>query len=226
MAYDKVVDSAKLDSDLKSVADSIRAKTGTTDELDFPLGFKSAVDGIPTGVPINNQNKTITQNGTYTADEGFTGLGTVSVNVARDDQADIEEQWKRAIVRNYSDKITTLPSGLTSIGDYAFYYCANLVLTSLPEELTFIGLYAFDSCTGLKLTSLPKGLTDVRMCAFSNCTGLNTITFKGKPRSINSYAFNNCINLRTINVPWAEGEVDYAPWGAKNAEIRYNYVGE
>ena len=30
---------------------------------------------------INNQNKTITRNGAYNADEGYTGLGTVNVNV-------------------------------------------------------------------------------------------------------------------------------------------------
>lgn len=33
------------------------------------------------GEPINNQDKTITANGSYTADEGYTGLGTVTVNV-------------------------------------------------------------------------------------------------------------------------------------------------
>ena len=34
-----------------------------------------------TGQEINNQDKEITTNGTYTADEGYTGLGTVTVNV-------------------------------------------------------------------------------------------------------------------------------------------------
>lgn len=33
------------------------------------------------GVTIKNQNKTITENGTYTADSGYTGLGRVEVNV-------------------------------------------------------------------------------------------------------------------------------------------------
>ena len=37
---------------------------------------------IKEGAEINNQNKTITQNGQYTADEGYTGLGTVTVNVS------------------------------------------------------------------------------------------------------------------------------------------------
>lgn len=40
--------------------------------------------GLEVAVPgqqINNQDKTITQNGTYTADQGYTGLGTVTVTV-------------------------------------------------------------------------------------------------------------------------------------------------
>ena len=49
MALDKVVDSAVLDAGMKSVADAIRAKTGTTDLLAWPDGFKAAVDGIQTG---------------------------------------------------------------------------------------------------------------------------------------------------------------------------------
>lgn len=33
------------------------------------------------GTEINNQDKTITENGVYTADSGYTGLGTITVNV-------------------------------------------------------------------------------------------------------------------------------------------------
>ena len=49
MTLDKVVDSAALDAGMKSVADAIRAKTGTTDLLAWPDGFKAAVEGIQTG---------------------------------------------------------------------------------------------------------------------------------------------------------------------------------
>ena len=49
MALDKVVDSAVLDAGMKSVADAIRAKAGTTDLLAWPDGFKVAVEGIQTG---------------------------------------------------------------------------------------------------------------------------------------------------------------------------------
>lgn len=120
----------------------------------------------------------------------------------------------------------TLPSDLTSIGSYAFRSCANLALTSLPAGLTSIGSYAFYGCSNLALTYLPDGLTSIGNYAFYDCTKLNELTFKGKPSSIPRNAFNRCTNLLTINVPWADGEVENAPWGAINATINYNYTGE
>lgn len=49
MAYDKLVDSAVLDSNLTAVADAIRAKGGTSGTMEFPDGFVSAVQGIQAG---------------------------------------------------------------------------------------------------------------------------------------------------------------------------------
>ena len=48
MALDKVIDSAALDAGMTLVANAIRGKTGTTDPLLWPDGFKTAVDGIQT----------------------------------------------------------------------------------------------------------------------------------------------------------------------------------
>ena len=127
--------------------------------------------------------------------------------------------------RNSSD-YHTLPNGITKIGNYAFYECRNLALTSLPEGITSIGAYAFSNCRNLTLTSLPEGITSIGDRAFYGCSGLTNITFKGTPNSINSGTFRNCTNLTTINVPWAEGEVANAPWGATNATINYEYTGE
>ena len=49
MAYDKVVDSAALDSKLTQVADAIRTKGNTSADLQFPSGFISAIQAIQTG---------------------------------------------------------------------------------------------------------------------------------------------------------------------------------
>ena len=51
MAYDKVVDSAKLDADLTELAKAIRAKSGLNAILPWPDGFKSAINSMNT---VNN----------------------------------------------------------------------------------------------------------------------------------------------------------------------------
>ena len=121
--------------------------------------------------------------------------------------------------------LTSLPGGLTEIVGSAFYGCGQLALTSLPDGLTKIDTYTFYYCTNLALTSLPSGITSIGNNAFYGCTNLTSITFTGTPTSIGSNAFSDCTNLTTINVPWAEGEVANAPWGATNATINYNYTG-
>ena len=135
------------------------------------------------------------------------------------------------IIRNYafyncsSLALTSLPSGLTSIGTSTFDGCSKLALMSLPSGLTSIGNYAFDDCSSLALTSLPSGLASIGTHAFRNCKSLASLTFEGTPTSISRTAFSGCTNLTTINVPWAEGAVANAPWGATNATINYNYTG-
>lgn len=114
--------------------------------------------------------------------------------------------------------------GYTKIRDSAFYGCTSLALTSLPEGLTSIGLDAFNGCSSLALTSLPAGLTRIGNYAFGGCTSLTSITFKGTLTFIHSKAFDGCTNLTDIKVPWAEGAVANAPWGATNATITYNYT--
>lgn len=121
--------------------------------------------------------------------------------------------------------LNALPSGVESLGNSAFRECKKIALTALPEGITIIPTQSFSGCIALAITSIPAGVTDVLQQAFYNCTGLTTITFKSKPSQIYSDAFSGCTNLTTINVPWAEGAVANAPWGATNATINYNYTG-
>lgn len=125
--------------------------------------------------------------------------------------------------------LTKLPEELWYIHEGAFRFCENLILTEpFPEPLYFIGRLAFDCCYGLTNIKFINSVT-LQTQAFYGCSNLHTVTFlnkDGKKRSIASNAFQNCPNLTTINVAWSEGEVSYAPWGATNATINYNYVEE
>lgn len=206
MAYRKVDDAS-----LTAVADSIREKGGTTGALAFPDGFVSAVQAI--------------QAGGGEADSSFKDVieGT-AVN-------------------------PTLPSDLTKIRNYAFYGCSELVFVELPSSVSIIGGHSFQNCTKLELTKLPTGVNYINEFAFGscikitikeipagmrvidtnafyNCGSITQMTFNGKPIRMTSSTFNSCPNLTTINVPWSEGEVANAPWGATNATINYNYTGE
>lgn len=96
----------------------------------------------------------------------------------------------------------------------------------LPAELTHIYDNAFYMCTRLQSIEFGESLTFIDYYAFKYCSRLQRVTFRGKPNGIDTSAFENCTALTTINVPWSEGEVAGAPWGATNATINYNYTGE
>ena len=70
------------DTQLTSIANAIRTKGETSAPLEFPTGFVTAVQNIPTGGSSVLVTKTITQNGTYSAeDDNADGYSEVTVNV-------------------------------------------------------------------------------------------------------------------------------------------------
>lgn len=116
-----------------------------------------------------------------------------------------------------------LPEGVTTINNSAFYDCSMSKIV-LPQSITKIVTYAFGFCENLRSITFPQNLETIQSSAFSNCKWLSSVTFKGTPTTIDSTAFASCTRLTTINVPWAEGAVANAPWGATNATINYNYT--
>ena len=79
MAYDKVVDSASLDSKLTQVADAIRTKGNTSADLQFPSGFISAIQAIQTGTELQII-VSVTSGATVTATKGSLSVSGTSVN--------------------------------------------------------------------------------------------------------------------------------------------------
>ena len=122
--------------------------------------------------------------------------------------------------------LTSLPSGITSLPTAAFQYCPKLAFTTFPPGMTSIGAYAFRQGTGLASITLPPALTTIGDYAFANCTGLETVKFTSTVSSIPNGVFSGCTKLSTIYVPWSQGQVANAPWGASNATIIYDYTGE
>lgn len=127
---------------------------------------------------------------------------------------------------NSDIKEVTISNTVTNIGQEAFKQCQGLTSVTIPDSVTTIGSEAF--ALSVNITNVLIGGTNLTIGddAFCLNSKLQTVTFtNGTPAFINSTVFSNCSQLTTINVPWAEGEVANAPWGATKATINYNYTG-
>lgn len=100
---------------------------------------------------------------------------------------------------------------VTSVGDYAFFYCSRLTEITIPEGVTSIREHAFAYCSSLKEITIPEGVTSIGNSAFISCDSLIEITIPGSVASIGDYAFAYCSNLKEITIPEGVTSIgDYA----------------
>lgn len=170
--------------------------------------IKTTINTLPGAGNLILQNKTITLNGTYTADSGYDGLRTVTVNVPTDvDYSNEINIINRSISTYENNTVTTLPCGL-------FYGCTNLTSVSFPEctvistdnflyeEGDYWGLFtrgAFENCYKLSSINFSKA-TSIGAYAFARCSALTIVNFP-KVTTIGNYAFEGCAALTTAIFP-------------------------
>ncbi len=100
----------------------------------------------------------------------------------------------------------TIPSSVTSIGEYAFAGCNGLTSVIIPASVTSIGNYAFAPCTGLTSVIIPSSVTFINDGTFALCTGLTSVTIPSSVTYIGESAFYGCTGLIRVaflgNAPW------------------------
>ena len=96
---------------------------------------------------------------------------------------------------------STIPDGVTSIGDWAFSGCTGLTSIAIPESVTTIGEEAFSRCTGLTSITIPESVTSIGSYALCGCTGLTSITIPDGVTSIERMTFFECYSLSSVNIP-------------------------
>jgi hypothetical protein len=118
--------------------------------------------------------------------------------------ATIQELPVRKISGNYYPKNAAvnsivIPSGVTTIGEYAFSNYTSLKSITFPKGVKKIGANAFSDCISLSSVTIPVGVTTIDYNAFSNCISLTSITI---PESVTSIKdeFGTCTNLAAITV--------------------------
>ena len=103
-----------------------------------------------------------------------------------------------------------LPSGLTEIGNAAFYNCVYLKDMTFPATLATIGSSAFEYCSRLTKIVLPANLSSLGNNAFRLCTGVTSITLSNTCKTIPSSAFAHT-QISSVTIPDAVEEIgDYA----------------
>lgn len=110
-----------------------------------------------------------------------------------------------------SIKKVTVEDSVTSIGNYAFVNCTNLIKVVIPNSVTSIGDGAFSYCYKLTSVAIPEGVTEIGAYAFYYCVRLAGIEIPASVTEIGHGVVANCKNLTTIAVK--EGNPVYTSVG-------------
>lgn len=155
------------------------------------------------GVTIRNQNKTITENGTYRHDTGYTGLGTVTVNVPQEDPV----LQDKTVTENGT---VTADAGFDGLGVVTVNVAASgggsenedALVTRTATEYTNnrveeIGTYLFYNVTSIKKATF-KNAKKIQKGAFEG-SGVEIIDAPAV-EALGGYSFQRS-NITSISLP-------------------------
>ena len=95
-----------------------------------------------------------------------------------------------------------IPSGIKTIGDYAFVYCNSFNKLIISDSVTSIGKGSFYGCSSLIEVSISDSVISIGESAFAYCKGLTEITIPDSVSSIGVGVFEECSNLVSLTVPF------------------------
>ena len=123
-----------------------------------------------------------------------------------------------------------IPSDITEIKEYAFYYCTSLTSVTIGNSVTSIGKNAFYGCSRLTSVTIPDSVTSIGNNAIRYCksltafygkfaskdnrcliingtlnsfapAGITSYTIPDSVTTIGIYAFRSCKSLTSVTIP-------------------------
>lgn len=166
---------------LTAIADSIRAKKGTTADI-TPEDMPTEIEGITTG-------------GDSSADELIQRSITEIVNDSVTSIGDYAFCGCNSLTKaNFSKAIT--------VGNYSFQNCRTLLEIDFPQATTLVN-QCFRGCTQLRTINMPL-LKKVGASGFYGCSGLLKEAVFPVADEVMHSAFQNCYQLQKIDLPLAQ----------------------
>lgn len=102
---------------------------------------------------------------------------------------------------NGNSKNVVVPSGVTVIGDSAFYQSRDSIeCVVLPDLVEEIQSYSFARCKNLKKIRFSRNLKLIANYAFSSCESLIQVDIPASVEVIEHHAFSDCSNLTDVKL--------------------------
>ena len=116
----------------------------------------------------------------------------------------------------------SIPSTVTSIGDYAFRFCKKMADVSISANVNSIGYQCFNNCANLQNIVVNAGNTNysssqgilynkdkTTLIICPAGTLMSDVTVPGTVKSMAHNAFEDCVNIQTISFPDSLERLDY-----------------
>ena len=152
---------------------------------------------VASGTCGSNVNWRVTKNGTLVISGtgtmyGYSGYGT--------------QPWFD--YRSQIKKVQIL-SGVTSIGNYAFYYHSNLENVEIADTVKTLGENCFGSCSLLREITIPYGVKAIPKFAFAHCGSLQYANIPSTVTSFGQDCFDGCSSLIYFIIPDGTTSIAY-----------------
>lgn len=190
MSVDKLVDSTQLDSDLTSVANAIRTKSGGSSQLAFPSGFVSEIGNIPSGGGGISWDDLLTvDNSGYLTYPTVLNLPNTITTIGR-------------YAFYYRRGLTSISApGVTKLWDGCFTQCTNLTSISFPSLTDLSSAYQpFDLCNNITDWDIPwHSITGLNNRVFRNCSVPSAVAFPSIIGKLGGECFRYSTSLQSAD---------------------------
>ena len=133
-------------------------------------------------------------------------LSTINVDSENDYYRSIEgvlyDKNLTNLIRCPGGKMGTIiiPEGVSTILEYSFNHCSNLISVVISDTVTSIKPEAFSYCTSLHSVTISDNATYIGYSAFQGCTSLTSVIIPAKVTSMGTLVFYECTSLLSIDV--------------------------
>ena len=129
----------------------------------------------------------------------------VTIDLGESTYNSVSFYYMHSVVGNSTLQLLTVPDGVTTISEQAFYDCDKLTTVTIPASVKEIWWESFKNCEAMTTFTIPADskLTKIGRAAFVRCYKLESIFIPATVKTIDNMAFNFCQSLKSVT--FAEG---------------------